>query len=60
VRNGENGMTKHPFELAADALEIEAKLPKNRKFQHAYNLTIEHLRAQAAALKAKGNYGAPQ
>ena len=43
-------MTKHPFELAADALEREADKPRNKKYRAAYLEMAAHTRAEAKRL----------
>jgi hypothetical protein len=46
-------MGKHPFELAADALETYAK--KNPKYAHAALLSAEQLRKDALKVPAEHN-----
>lgn len=42
---------KHPFEQAAEALENEGNLRKNKKYKHAYMLMAEQLRKQASVIR---------
>lgn len=45
-------MTKHPFISAAEALEKDAELPRNKKYKAAYLLSAKSLRDQVAAEKS--------
>lgn len=51
-------MTKHPLELAADALEIEAEKPRNKKYRNAYLLTAAHYREEAKRLPHMAGHAA--